>query len=301
VIGILGAGLYFTAGIAPAQTDPPAPPYVKAADIIRYGNPQQLAMQSDVVLIMDDREGVMLYGRRVDRPRPIASLTKLMTALVILEARLPLNEPIEITRADRDRLRGTGSLLPYGAVYTGYDLLHAALGASDNRAASAIARKFPGGTEALVAAMNEKARAFGMTQTRFADSSGLSSANVASARDLVKLAAAVREQPLIQTITTTGTFSITNTKNGHVTIFHNTNRLVRGGRWDIGLSKTGYTADAGNCLLMQTTIANRPVTIVLLDSWGRLSKYGDAERIRDWLIRAERRVPGLTAASAAQN
>lgn len=269
--------------------------YIKAADLIEYGRPARVTMRSESVLIIDEREGVPLFERRVDERRPIASLTKLMTAIVILQSGLALEDTIEITKADRDRLRGTGSRLPYGGVFTRHDLLLAALGASDNRAAAALARTYPGGTSAFVAAMNEKAKALGMTRTRFADSSGLHSGNVSTARDLFTLAQAASEIELIGIMTTTSRFSAMNHKTRRPIAFHNTNRLVRGGRWEIGLSKTGYTADAGNCLIMQATINSRPVTMVLLDSWGKLSKYGDANRVRDWLIRTERRVPEQTA------
>lgn len=265
---------------------------------MQYGQPRRLATRSDVALVMDDREGVTLYGRNADDPRPIASLTKLMSALILIESRLPLDEPITITREDRDRLRGSASRIPYGTVLTRHDLLQAALGASDNRAAAALARTYDGGTKAFVAAMNAKARALGMTKTRFADASGLHSGNISTARDLARLVNAVREHALLRELSTTGQFSVTNLKTNRKINFVNTNRLVRSSRWDVDLSKTGYTSDAGNCLVMQTHINARPVTIVLLDSWGKLTKYGDATRIRDWLVSAERRVPRVTTASA---
>lgn len=280
----------------------PAVYYVPAADLLAHANPRALDMRSDVALVLDDREGVPLYERRIDESRPIASLTKLMTALVIVESALPLDEPITITRDDRDRLRGTRSRLPFGGVFTRQDLLLAALGASDNRAAAALARTYPGGTAAFITAMNERARTLGMTRTRFADSSGLDSRNVASAHDLARLTQAVAEQPLLRAMSTTGAFAIADHRpTARPIAFHNTNRLVRGGRWEIGLSKTGYTAAAGNCLVMKAVINSRPVTIVLLDSWGKLSKYGDAERIRNWLIKVEQRVPRLTTAQTTSS
>lgn len=276
----------------PALTEASVPHYIKAAEIIAYGRPQRLlSLRSDAALVLDEREDVVLYGRRVDTPKPIASLTKLMTALVLLDSGLDLNEPIEVTREDRDRLRGSRSRLPYGTVATRHELLLAALGASDNRAAAALARTYPGGTPVFVAAMNAKAKALGMSKSRFADASGLHSGNVASVRDLAKLVAAASASPLISTLSTTSDFDLTDQKTGRRLEFRNTNRLVRRGSWDIALSKTGYTADAGNCLVMQATINGRPLTLVLLDSWGKLSKYGDAERVREWLLKTERRVP----------
>jgi len=284
---------------AVAAEPAPAPSYIRAADIVQYGQPNRLFLQSAVAIVMDDREGVMLYGRDVDRPRPIASLTKLMTALVTLEAGLPLDEPIEITREDRDRLRGTRSRLRFGAVLTRYDLLRAALGASDNRAAAALGRTYPGGLDAMVQAMNAKARQLGMAHTRYADSSGLDNGNVSTARDLTLLVAETQKLPMFHVLTTTPEFRVTDLATGREVAFFNTNRLVRRESWDIALSKTGYTAAAGNCLIMQATIDDRPLTIVLLDSWGKYSRYGDAGRIQRWLQGAERRVPRLLSARAS--
>ena len=267
-----------------------APHPITASDIIRYGRPEKLALRSSVALIMDAREGVVLYGHNTSNPRPIASLTKLMTAMVVLDAGLPLDEPITITRADRDTLRGTRSRLQYGAIFTRYDLLRAALGASDNRAAAALARTYPGGAELMFQAMNATAQNLDMTQTRYTDASGLDSGNVSTAKDLVKLMTATGKHPLFQSMTTQASFHITDLRNGTSIPFVNTNRLVRKESWDIGLSKTGYTAAAGNCLVMQTTIGNRPLVIVLLNSWGRYSRLGDSNRIRDWLLQTERKV-----------
>jgi len=294
-----GAGTLFYFGAANSDTTAVAPapiPYVKAAELLRYASPGRLALHSQVALVMDERDGVMLYGRAIDTPRPIASLTKLMTALVVLESELPLDAPIAITTDDRDRLKGSRSRLHIGAILTRDDLLRAALSASDNRAAAALARTAPGGTEAFVAAMNAKALALGMTNTRFADASGLNPRNVSTARDLLKLLEAARAQPRVHAFTTTGELWVTDLATGRAIEFFNTNRLVRQEGWEMALSKTGYTADAGNCLVMRVTVAGRPLSIVLLNSWGKASKYGDAQRIRDWLINTERRIPLTTAA-----
>ena len=299
VAGIATTALYVPsdANVTPPAVDEAAS-FIKAEEIIQYGQPNRLSLQSSVAIVMDDREGVMLYGRNVDRPRPIASLTKLMTALVIIESGLSLDEPIAITREDRDRLRGTRSRLGFNAEFTRYDLLRAALGASDNRAAAALARTYPGGQEAMVLAMNAKAQALGMTQTRYADASGLDSGNVSTARDLTRLVAETLKHELLHILTTTASFRITDRASGRELAYHNTNRLLRKESWDIALSKTGYTAAAGNCLLMQTTIGERPLTIVLLNSWGKYSRYGDAKRIQQWLQKAERRVPNIITARA---
>jgi D-alanyl-D-alanine endopeptidase (penicillin-binding protein 7) len=301
VAGIATSALYVPSDAnvtPPATNENEVASFISAEEIIQYGQPNRLSLQSNVAIVMDDREGIMLYGRNVDRPRPIASLTKLMTALVIIESGLSLDEPITITREDRDRLRGTRSRLAFNAVFTRYDLLRAALGASDNRAAAALARTFTGGQEAMVLAMNAKAQELGMTQTRYADSSGLGTGNVSTARDLTRLVAETRKHALLHILTTTASFRITDQASGREVAYHNTNRLLRKDTWDIALSKTGYTAAAGNCLLMQTTIANRPLTIVLLDSWGKYSRYGDANRIHQWLQKAERRVPHIITARA---
>lgn len=274
---------------------------IKAADIVAYGGGKALALRSEVAMVVDDREGVVLFGRNIDQPHPIASLTKLMTAVVVSDLALPLDELVEITRADRDTLRWSHSRLGYGSVFTREELLLAALGASDNRAASALARTAPGGTPAFVALMNAKAQKLGMTQTFFADASGLNKRNVSTARDLIKLTIAAREVPLIRKITTTQSFTLVDKKNNRRTNFYNTNRFVRRSSWEIGLSKTGYTTDAGNCLIMQTTIGARPVTVILLNSWGKFSKYGDAERIRGWLLQAERRAARMARTVTASS
>jgi D-alanyl-D-alanine endopeptidase (penicillin-binding protein 7) len=299
--GIVFATSHVTsnANVTQPVENKPAASYTSAAEIIEYGQPNRLTLQSGVAMIVDDREGVMLYGRNIERQRPIASLTKLMTALVILESGLSLDEPIKVTREDRDRLRGTKSRLGFNAVFTRHDLLYAALGASDNRAAAALARTYPGGEDAMFRAMNAKAQQLGMTQTRFVDASGLHNGNVSTANDLVRLVNETHKHELIQTMTTTPSFRVTDRNTGRQVAFRNTNRLVHRHSWDIALSKTGYTAAAGNCLIMQTTIAERPLTIVLLNSWGKLSRYGDARRIQQWLEKAERRVPPIVTARAS--
>jgi len=275
------------AGVAP----------ISAADIIRHGKPERLGLRSRVALVWDDREGVPLYGRSIDEPRSIASLTKIMTALVILESGLPLDEIISVAPEDRDTLKRTTSHLPIGAVLTRYDLLHAALASSDNRAAAALGRTWPGGMAAFIQAMNDKAEQLGMTRTRFADPTGLLAGNISTASDLVKLVAVARQQPLFRVLSTDGEFTLLNRASGQPIWMHNTNRLLREeSSWDIRLSKTGYTAAAGRCLVMQTNVNGRPLTIVLLNSSGKLTRYGDVVRIRDWLVNTERRVPRLATA-----
>ena len=263
--------------------------HVPATRLRAYARPQDLHLKSSVALVLDEYEGIPLHELNIDEQRPIASLTKLMTGIVTLDAKLPLDEQIRITRQDRDRLRGSKSRLSYGTILTRRDALYIALAASENRAAHALARTFPGGKEAFVRAMNEKARRLGMSDTRFYDSSGLHSRNVSTARDLALLVEVAERYELIREMTTRARGSVTDRRSGWKVEFFNTNRLTRRKDWNIGMSKTGYIADAGNCLVMQADISGRPVIIVLLNSWGKLSKFGDSNRIRQWLLQAEKK------------
>ena len=293
IIAIVG---FAGASPEPATADPPETP--TAASLVpewkrvRYGNPRALKLRSQVGLVVDEREGVILYGRDTDKPRPIASLTKLLTIMTLLDAKLSLDKVIEVTEEDRDRLKGSRSSLRFGTTLTRGELMRIALVASDNRATAALARTFPGGSEALVGVMNEKARVLGLAHTRAADASGLRPGNISTARDLAQLAYIARSYPLITSWSTTRRFSVTDRKSGKVLNFRNTNSLVHRERWQIALSKTGFTLEAGNCLLMRTTIVDRPLIVVLLNSWGKLSKYGDSGRIRDWLVASERAARG---------
>ncbi|MEJ2566153.1 MAG: serine hydrolase [Gammaproteobacteria bacterium] len=267
---------------------------VSAEDIVRL-KPRAPFLRSAAALVMDEREGVVLYSRHKDEQLPIASVTKLMTAMVTLDRHLPMDNVITISPEDRDHLRGSASRLRIGVKLTRHDVLLAALAASDNRAAAALARTYPGGRRMMLRIMNEKARLLGMSHTHYADAAGLNNGSASTAGDLAILVNAAIKYPLIRKFTTTGEFSVTDRRRHRPIQFVNTNRLVRSSAWDINLSKTGYTDDAGNCLVMETVIGERPVIIVLLDSWGKLSKYGDSRRIREWLIRNERRALRLAA------
>jgi len=285
-----------TAGsLDPSAAKMPAPEWKR----IRYGNPRALELRSQVGLVVDEREGVILYGRDTDKPRPIASLTKLLTIMTLLDAKLSLDKVIEVTEEDRDRLKGSRSSMRFGTTLTRGELMRIALIASDNRAAAALARTYPGGSAALVRVMNEKARMLGLTHTRAADASGLRPSNISTARDLAKLAYIARSYPLIADWSTTKRFSVMDRKSGKTLKFRNTNSLVHRERWNIAFSKTGFTLEAGNCLLMRTTIAGRPLIVVLLNSWGKLSKYGDSGRIRDWLVASERAARNVAQRPAA--
>ncbi len=296
---------------ADAENTPPADPaiqsgddsadqdFISASTILDYANPRKLALRSSNALVVDQREGVYLYEKKIDDPRPIASVTKLMTAMVTLDANLSLDEQIIIANEDRDRLRGSRSRLKTGMMFTRRDLLLIALAASENRASKALARTFPGGQETFVKTMNAKASSLGMTHTHFDDASGLNSGNISTARDLAVMTEAALTYELIQRFTTTDEGEIIDLRHHRGVEFINTNRLVRRDKWEIGLSKTGYIADAGHCLVMQAEIGDRPVIIVLLNSWGKLTKFGDSNRVRDWLLRAERRAKRFT--DVAQN
>jgi len=255
----------------------------KATEWQATGNrPGRLELKSNAALVIDEARGVTLYAKNPTQVAPIASITKLMTAMVVLDAHLPLEESITIERADTNGAKRTPSRLKVGSRLTRADLLWVALMASENRAAAALARTYPGGTEACVAAMNIKALALGMLHTRFADGSGLSTDNVSSAEDLSLMVRAAHEYPAIRRFTTSPSHPVT-LADGRVLEYHNSNGLVKNKSWSIDLSKTGYLDEAGRCLVMQARIAARPVIIVLLDSWGKYTRLGDANRIRKWM------------------
>ena len=249
-----------------------------------------LNVKSTSALVLDQAGQRVLYSKNIDWVVPIASITKLMTALIVLESRLPLDEPIKITNDDRDGLKGTRSRLTVGMSISRDDLLRLALMASENRAAAALSRAYPGGTPAFVAAMNRKAAELGMWRTRFVDGTGLSHGNVSSAQDLSRLVGAAYRHPLIREYTTDTQHTVQLPK-GRKMQFSNSNRLVRNAGWDIGLSKTGFISEAGRCLVMQAQIADTPVIIVLLDSWGHLTRIGDANRIKKWMESTAPRQP----------
>ena len=240
------------------------------------------ALKSSAALVIDQEAGSTLYGKNVDEVVPIASITKLMTAMVVMDAGLPLTEQIVISEADKDLVKGTRSRLRIGTALTRRELLQLALMASENRAAEALTRVYPGSTKAFVAAMNQKAVELGMWRTRFVDGTGLSSDNVSTAKDLTKMVAAAYAYPLIRDFTTDTKMTV-RLANGQPMDYRNSNRLVSSQTWEIGLSKTGYISEAGRCLVMQAKIAGKPVIIVLLDSWGKLTRIGDANRIKRWM------------------
>ena len=243
--------------------------------------PPKLVLSSASALVEDQQTGEFLVQKHAAAIVPIASITKLMTAMVVLDAQMNLKESLIIKPEDVDTLRHSRSRLPVGSRLTREEALLLALMASENRAAHMLGRTYPGGLDAFVKAMNTKAQSLGLTETRFKDPTGLSSGNVSSARNLAQMVNAAYNYRLIREFTTCDEAMI---HSGRRTVaFHNTNRLVRSPRWQIGLSKTGFIDEAGRCLVMQAQVAQRPVLIVLLDSHGKFTRLGDANRIKQWM------------------
>ena len=238
-------------------------------------------LKSSSVLIVDQSDSSVLYARHADVAAPIASITKLMTALVVMDAKQPLDEPIQITDADRDFPKGAFSRLTVGTILTRGDLMHLALMSSENRAAHALGNNYPGGMRAMVAAMNAKAKALGMTNAQFVDSNGLSSQNVASPEDLSKLVIAASKNRTIREYSTDKSYAVK--VHRRMIEYRNTDNLVANPAWNIVVQKTGYISEAGKCLVMAAVIEGRSVVIVLLDSFGKYTRVADAQRIKTWM------------------
>jgi D-alanyl-D-alanine endopeptidase (penicillin-binding protein 7) len=270
IIVLLGVVASFAAQGAGAQT-----PVVL--------DPAKLRLASLNAVIIDASANRPVFAKGADDVTPIASLTKLMTAIVTLDSGMPLDESIAIDTDDFDYLKGTRSRLRMGALLSRGEMLRLALMSSENRAASSLARNHPGGSTAFVAAMNEKAHALGMTRTSFADPTGLSALNVSTANDLATLVATAAQYPEIRDFSTTPSHYVEVQSTGQLLGFNNTNGLVKSSGWNIHLSKTGYIREAGKCLVMLATIASKPFVIVLLDSAGKYTRLGDAQRVRQWL------------------
>ena len=257
----------------------------KSANPVRHvavsDDPAHLAIQSSAALVLDQTTGKALVEKQPDAVLPIASISKLMTAMVVLDAGLDLNEIISISHDDIDDLKGTRSRLPVGTTMTRETAMLLALMSSENRAANALGRHYPGGLPAFVAAMNRKARSLGMFDSRFEEPTGLSSNNVSTAHDLARMVTAAARYPEIRMFSTTAEAKVE--LNGRIQNFGNTNALVRSENWQIGVSKTGYISEAGRCLVMQAWVADKPVVIVLLDSQGKMTRVGDANRIKRWM------------------
>lgn len=254
-----------------------------------HGTADPLDLKSSVALVMDQQTNEVLFSKNSQAVLPIASLTKLMTALVVTEAKLPLDEVLTISQDDVDTEKGSRSRLTVGTQLTRGEMLHLALMSSENRAAHALGRHYPGGLSAFVAAMNRKTVELGMTNTKYVEPTGLSSSNQSNARDLATLVNAAHNYPLIRELSTSPEYQVA--VGRRQLQFHTTNGLVRNPEWDISLQKTGYITEAGRCLVMQAKLAGRQLIMVFLDSAGKYSRIGDAERVRKW-------VNGMPAAAA---
>jgi D-alanyl-D-alanine endopeptidase (penicillin-binding protein 7) len=246
-------------------------------------DPHRLQLQSTKAVVFDARTGQVVYAKNAEAVAPIASITKLMTAMVVLDAKLPMDEMLTISKDDVDRLKGTYSRLQIGTRQSRKEMLRLALMSSENRAASALSRHYPGGRPAFIAQMNRKATALRMAHTHFEDPTGLTSHNTSSAGDLVKMTQAASQYAMIREFTTTPERTVSFPQPRYSLGFVNTNRLVRAGEWDIEVSKTGFTNEAGRCLVMKTRVGDRPMVMVLLNSQGKLTPVGDATRIKQWL------------------
>ena len=240
-----------------------------------------LELNSSVALVVDQQTNEVLFSKNDSAVLPIASLTKLMTGLVVTDANLPLDELVTISADDIDTVKGSRSRLAVGTTLTRRELMHLALMSSENRAAHALGRSHPGGLEQFVRLMNAKARELGMRDTRYVEPTGLSSLNQSSARDLATLVSVAHQRPILRSLSTSPSHQL---DLGHRTLeFRNSNGLIRNPDWDIGLQKTGYISEAGRCLVMQASVAGRQLIMVFLDATGKLGRAQDAERVRRWV------------------
>ncbi len=247
----------------------------------------KLKLMSANVVVIDPTDGQVVYSKAANEVTPIASLTKLMTAMVVLDAGQPLDEALGIDMGDFDYLKGSRSRLRMGSTLSRDEMLKLALMSSENRAASTLARHYPGGTTAFVSAMNAKAALLGLSRTRFEDPTGLSPRNVSTATDLARMVQAAADYPLIRTYSTTPAHHVAVQPTGQTLGFNNSNGLVKSGTWDIQLQKTGYIREAGRCVVMLAMVGSKPMVIVLLDSIGKYTRMGDAQRVKHWLETGE--------------
>ena len=262
-----------------AKAVPPRPSFGQLAGL--HSTADDLDLKSSVAYVIDQDTNEVLVSKNDQAVLPIASITKLMTGVVISEAKLSMHESITITQDDVDTEKGSSSRLKVGTTLTRGELLHLSLMASENRAAHALGRTYPGGLQAFVDLMNAKAAALGMRDTRYIEPTGLSSKNQSSAKDLATLVSLAYQDPILRELSTSPSHQVEVGK--HTLNYKTTNRLIKNPNWDIGLQKTGYISEAGQCLVMQAKIAGRKLIMVFLDSAGKLSRVADAERVRKWV------------------
>ncbi|WP_231512375.1 D-alanyl-D-alanine endopeptidase [Paucibacter sp. KBW04] len=268
------------AGAAAAAVVAAKPTYGQLYGLHAVEDP--LDLKSSVALVMDQETNEVLFSKNPSAVLPIASITKLMTALVVVDAGQSMDEKLTITDEDIDSEKGTRSRLVVGTTLTRGEMMHLALMSSENRAANAMGRNYPGGLPAFVAAMNQKAQSLGMTDTHYVEPTGLSSRNQSSAKDLAALVKVAHEVPLLRELSTSREYQVA--LGRRQVAFHSTNGLLSNPGWDIGLQKTGFINEAGRCLVMQARMAGRKLIMVFLDSTGKYSRIGDAERVRKWII-----------------
>jgi serine-type D-Ala-D-Ala endopeptidase (penicillin-binding protein 7) len=297
LLTIVFSAVFIASGVARGSVDETSAAVVQP---IAPLDASKLKLASANVLVFDAHAGQAIYAKGADAVTPIASVTKLMTAMVVLDAAQPMDEMLSVGIGDLDLLKGSHSRLNLGTELTRQEMLRLALMASENRAASSLARHYPGGTGAFVEAMNAKAQALGMTRSHFSDPTGLSSENVATAHDLARMVQAAADYALIREFTTTPSYYVEVQPTGRLLGFNNTNSLVKSADWNIQLSKTGFIREAGKCLVMLVTIASRPIVIVLLDSYGRLTRLGDANRVKRWLETGQAMPVGVAARPATK-
>lgn len=247
-------------------------------------NASSLVLASGSAMVVDLKTHNIIYSSNPDVQVPIASITKLMTAMVALDAKPAMDEVISVDIHNTKELKGVFSRVRVGSEVSRRQMMLMALMSSENRAAASLAHHYPGGYNAFIKAMNAKARSLGMTHTRYVEPTGLSVKNVSTARDLTKLLAASKNYPLISQLSTTETQSVTFSNPVYTETFNNTNHLVRNDKWAIQLTKTGFTNQAGHCLAMRTTIGGRQVALVVLDAFGKYTHFADANRLRDWML-----------------
>lgn len=254
-----------------------------AADSAFKRDPAQLHLASHSALLVDLQTNQVIYENKPDQVVPIASVTKLMTAMVVLDAKQAMDEDITVDISQTKEMKGVFSRVKLGSTLNRRDMLLIALMSSENRAAASLAHHYPGGYNAFIAAMNAKARALGMSHTRYVEPTGLSEQNVSTARDLSKLLVAARRYPMLSELSTTKEKTVAFKKPNYTLGFHNTDHLLNQKNWDIQITKTGFTDKAGHCLVLVTSMGGRPVAMVILDAFGKYTHFADASRLRSWV------------------
>ncbi len=277
-LSILSLLLLLTGTATLPSTAAAQPPQAKV-----QRDPSKLHLASGSALLIDLNTNQELYASHADRVRPIASVTKLMTAMVVLDAKLPMDEMLTMTIANNPEMKGVYSRVRLGSELSRRETLLITLMSSENRAATTLANHYPGGYGAFIKAMNAKARSLGMSRTRYVEPTGLSTLNVSTAQDLVKLLKASRAYPQLSDLSTTREKTVAFRKPNYTLGFRNTDHLVNKPNWDIKLTKTGFTNEAGHCLVLLTKMDNRPVAMVILDAYGKYTHFADASRMRQWL------------------